>query len=240
MQAAADALYATPLDTELLSAALKAAAAMARNLPPLATGLMRAHVAHLRPAEAPAPTGADPVDQLPESLQLLFEVAVKLQGAAGGEGGDAGVRARRNAANAAIGLLSDLAVNSADVRVVLQGAQAAEAWTGKPHLPLALLAFALMRLAELAPWCRVRCPHEFGIETAWSPVHGGWLSWGRRMTPTSHRSRCNSRRAWGLPASMPGASMHQALAAIQIMRAVCCLLGPGPPASMPGLMQRPS
>lgn len=130
MQAAADALHTTPVDTELLSAALKATSAMARNLSPLHTGLLRAHVQHLVPAEAPTPSGADPVDKLPEALQFLFEVVVTLQG----DAADGAARARRNAANAAIGLISDLAVNSADVRVVLQGEQAAEAWTGVPRL----------------------------------------------------------------------------------------------------------
>lgn len=149
MQAAADALHATPVDTELLSAALKATAAMARNLSPLHTGLLRAHVQHLHPAEAPTPAGADPVDKLPEALQFLFEVVVALQGeAAVGEVAKGEARSRQNAANAAIGLISDLAVNSADVRVVLQGEQAAEAWTGAN--PLCMTVCGICHAASLS------------------------------------------------------------------------------------------
>eukprot|EP00892_Ulva_mutabilis_P007712 jgi/Ulvmu1/5312/UM022_0106.1 len=130
LQAAADALYESPSDAETLFAALKATAAMARNLPPTTTGILRAHIAHLKPQEAPMPSGAEPVDTLPESLQFLFEVVVKLQAAPerAAEVSDAAARAWRNAAQTAMGLLSDLAVNSPDVRIILQGSQAARAW----------------------------------------------------------------------------------------------------------------
>lgn len=110
---------------------------MSRNLPPVSTGVLLAHIEHLKPLEAPIPAGVGPVDTLPESLQLLFNVVVKLQGEpdASGDAPAAGARARTNAGHAALGLLSDLAANSPDVRIILQGAQAAQAWTGAPSWP---------------------------------------------------------------------------------------------------------
>lgn len=125
-QVVADAAYSEPCDAVLLVAAVRATASMSRNLPTAATGFMTAHIPHLD-------DDCTPPVSLPQSMQLLFDVAVRSSSACSEteeEEGSQPCRVHASVAKAAMGLISDLAANDEEARISLQGRYAVNVWIG--------------------------------------------------------------------------------------------------------------
>ena len=126
MQVVADATYSEPCDVLLLVAAVRATASMSRNLPTSATGFITAHIPHLDDHDS-----GKPAESLPQSMQLLFDVAVRSSSACShAEGQQPPCTVHASVAKSAMGLLADLAANDAQARTSLQGRYAVKAWIG--------------------------------------------------------------------------------------------------------------
>lgn len=126
----ADAAYSEPCDVVLLVAAVRATASMSRNLPTAATGFMTAHIPHLDGDDKPA-------ESLPQSMQLLFDVAVRSSSACSEDlDRQPPCRVHASVAKSAMGLLADLAANDEEARTSLQGKYAVRAWIGVRSLTL--------------------------------------------------------------------------------------------------------
>ena len=127
VQVVADAVYSEPCDEVLLVAAVRATASMSRNLPTSATGFMTAHIPHLDDGEY---DDSEPAESLPQSIQLLFDVAVRSSSACSEEAFSQPCKVHANVAKSAMGLLADLAANDEEARTSLQGKYAVKAWIG--------------------------------------------------------------------------------------------------------------
>jgi hypothetical protein len=126
LQVVADVVYSDDCDVLLLVAAVRATASMSRNLPTSATGFMTAHIPHLD-GEIDDGTATE---RLPQSIKLLFDVAVRCSAACLEANGSQPCTAHANVAKSAMGLLADLAANDEQFRLSLQGKYAVKAWVG--------------------------------------------------------------------------------------------------------------
>lgn len=124
VQVVADAAYSEPCDVVLLVAAVRATASMSRNLPTSATGFMTAHIPHLDD------DSSTPAESLPQSMQLLFDVAVRSSTACSETDTSQPCTVHASVAKSAMGLLSDIAANDEEARTALQGKYAVKAWIG--------------------------------------------------------------------------------------------------------------
>jgi hypothetical protein len=126
VQVVADVVYSDDCDLVLLVAAVRATASMSRNLPTSATGFMTAHIPHLDD-EVDDAIVAEP---LPQSIKLLFDVAVRSSSACVEADRSQPCTVHANVAKSAMGLLADLAANDEQFRLSLQGKYAVKAWIG--------------------------------------------------------------------------------------------------------------
>jgi hypothetical protein len=113
---------------------------MARNLPSTTTSFLAAQIPHLGSRDNQA-------ELLAPSLRLLFDVATHSGLRCSVSTASEACKVHVKAANVAIGLLSDLAVNDLETNAALRGAHAAEAWAGT-FTHLALVAMQQYRMLQ--------------------------------------------------------------------------------------------